>query len=151
VTIPAPDGSLTNLHIGQALPLTIPYVSWDTGAANAIPNATSTVISMASFRMPFYGDVVFQGWIRMVVSQGIQAVNIGVDASSTPAPTQAPWATYRTEGGTGQSIVMMPVLGTWTAVTPATLVTIRLWVDNGTGGPSLQMDNRFGVAYCTKT
>jgi hypothetical protein len=151
MSIPAPDGTLSNLRLDQSLPITVPYVFWQTGVANAIPNASSTITSMGSFRMPFYGDVVFQGWIRMVVSQGIQAVTIGMDPSSTPALAQRPWSYYRTEGGTGQTIIMMPVLASWTAVQPAALVDMQLWVDNGTGGPTLQMDNRFGVAYCTKT
>jgi hypothetical protein len=151
MSIPAPDGTLTNLHLGQALPITRPYVFWNTGVANAIPNASSFITGMGSFTMPFYGDVVFQGWIRMVVSAGIQAVTIGMDASSTPTPTQAPWSYYRTEGGTGQSIIMMPVLATWSAVQPGASVSMQLWIDNGTGGPTLQMDNRYGVAYCTKT
>lgn len=151
MTIPAPDGTLSNLDLAMT-PLTVPYVfGQNLSTATAIGFGVTTTVDLAEFRMPFYGDVIYQGWVRMVLSPGIQQVDIRVDPLGAPAPAFCPYAQWRTEGGAGDSITMMPILASWGSVAPTTLVDINLVVANGYGSPGLQIDNYFGVAYCTKT
>jgi len=151
MSIPAPDGTLNQLHLDLALPLTVPYVFYDGSAATVIPTTSTATWPMMQFRMPFYGDVVFQGWVQMQTSPGVQQVDTAIDARSTPAPTTNPYTTWRTEGGPGQTVLVVPVMANWVNVQPGTLVDIILYINNGSGGPSLQLGRTFCVAYCTKT
>lgn len=149
----SPDGTLTNLDLDQALPLTVAF-TFDDEIFNSIGVGVLFNRAIAQFAMPFYGDIVFQGWVQVeTMSAGIQQVNAWVanGAPSNPFPVSYPQSAWRTEGGSDVAVQNMPLLASWTAVPKGTSVVVGVSVQNGTGGPALLIDQYMGIAYCTKT
>jgi hypothetical protein len=146
-----PDGTVSNLHLAQSQPLTAVFVARETVAAVLLNPGVSIIKHVMDFSMPFYGDVVVWGQIRMTTGAGVQQVDIVVDPSSTPAPTIAPQTNWRTEGGTDLNMVMMPFMATFPAKPLGWFLKIELFIQNGYGASQLQIDNYQMVALCTKT
>jgi hypothetical protein len=146
------DATVSGLHLGQALPIMKP-VMLITTLNLAIANSASATFIIGTFTMPFYGDMAYQGSLRIdTAAAGIQQPDgIAISASSVPVPTGGTPTTWRTEGGPGYAVAMIPIMGTWTGVASGTAVTVRAFVQNGGGGIGITVVTAAGVMFCTKT
>jgi hypothetical protein len=146
------DATVSGLHLAQTLPIMKPFPLITT-LNLAIANGASATFIIGTFTMPFYGDMVYQGTLRLdTAAAGVQAPDgILISALSVPAPSQNSPATWRTEGGPGYAVAMVPIIGSWVGVASGTAVTVRAFVQNGTGGIGINVVLSAGVMFCTKT
>ena len=147
------DGTLSNLKLGLALPLTAGY-EFDTvfGYAVFAPGVRWDEI-VATLTMPFYGDILFQGSIHVGMDRaGVQQVDVGVNgALSVPAATTDTVSSWRTEGNATAGYQFVPLSAAWSGVAAGAAVSIRAFVQNGYGAPNLYVERMIGFVYCTKT
>jgi hypothetical protein len=146
------DADVSGLHLAQPLPLMKPFALW-TELSLSIASAALTIPTIGSFTMPFFGDMVYQGWLQIRMnSAGVQQPSpIAVALESSPVPSFAPRAIWRTEGGPGYAEGTVPIIASWSAVAANTAVTVRAYVQNGTGVPGLTIVRAVGIMFCTKT
>lgn len=146
------DGTVSGLHLSQSLPLMKTFM-FDTVINAAQADFAGAIYQIAQFTMPFYGDVIYHGSFKIQTNAaGIQAPDgIQVHSSSTPAPTTAPYSTWRTAGGSGIAISQVPLFAAWTGVASGTTVTVQGYIGNGSGGISLTVLRAAGIVFCTKT
>jgi hypothetical protein len=111
------------------------------------------MIPVGSFTMPFTGSFVFQGSLKVANSTaGLLSANpIEISATSVPAATARPPSTWRTEAapGAGQSIIHVPLIGSWAKVTGGTVCTIRAHAI-AAGAVGLQVVRASGIVYATR-
>jgi hypothetical protein len=147
------DATVSGLHLAQSLPIMKPFPLITT-LNLAIANAASATFVIGTFTMPFYGDMSYQGWLRIdTAAAGVQQPNnIIISALSVPAPTSSPAAQWRTEGGPGFAVnSSIPLIGSWVGVAGGTAVTVRASVTNGGGGIAITVVLSCGIMFCTKT
>jgi hypothetical protein len=111
------------------------------------------MIPVGSFTMPFTGSFVFQGSLKVANSTaGLLSANpIEISATSVPAATTRPPSTWRTEAapGAGQSIIHIPLIGSWAKVIGGTVCTIRAHA-TAAGAVGLQVVRASGIVYATR-
>jgi hypothetical protein len=146
------DGTVKNLDLSQTLPLMKTFM-FDTTLNAFQADSAGAVYQIAQFTMPFYGDIIYHGYFKIQTNAaGIQAPDaVQIWSGSTPAPTTAPYSTWRTAGGSGYAETQVPLFALWTGVGSGTTVTVQGYVGNGSGGISITVIRAAGIVFCTKT
>lgn len=126
-------------RLDQTLP-PVDYRWNNQGLSGSIAVSASTnVLLIPAFAMPFDGDIVVQGQITLyTVSGGLAIAQVNL-TSSTPTITNGPDSLVRLAGasGAGQEIFVVPYTGRWTGVAKATSVSIAAHIDHGGGSVAL--------------
>jgi hypothetical protein len=127
--------------------------SFDAQINTTMADGAYQIFQIAQFTMPFYGDMVYVGSIKIQMNApGIQAPEwIRVHESSTPAPTIRSEAGWRSAGGASFPTSHVPLLASWVGVAAGATVTVNASINNGTGGISIGVYNAPGIMYCFKT